>query len=124
MEIKPIRTEEEYEAALKEIEYLFEAKPDTVESDRLDVLAALVEAHEAQHYPIPLPDPIAAIAYHMESRGLTVQDLVPYIGTRRAVEEVLQRKRPLSIEMIRRLHELGISADVLIQDYPLLETAS
>jgi len=124
METKPIRSEAEYAAALKEIEFLFDAQPDTAESDRLELLATLVESYEAQHHPIPLPDPIAAIEYHMESRGLSPQDLVPYIGSQLAVEEVLQRKRPLSIQMIRRLHELGISAEVLIQDYPLLETAA
>lgn len=118
MEIKPIKTEADYEAVLKEIECLFDAEPNTPEGDRLEVLTTLVEAYEEQHYGIPLPDPIEAILYHMESRGLSRKDLVPYIGSRARISEILNRKRPLSLEMMRRLQEgLGISADVLIQPY-------
>ena len=118
MEIRPIKTEADYEAALEEIERLFDARPDTLEGDRLEVLVTLVEAYEEKHYAIPLPDPIEAIQYYMESRGLTRRDLEAYIGSRGRVSEILNRKRPLSIEMIRRLHAgLGIPAEVLIQPY-------
>ena len=118
MEIRPIKTEADYQAALEEIERLFDAAPNTPEGDRLEVLVTLVEAYEEKHYAIPLPDPVEAILYYMESRGLTRRDLEPYIGSRGRVSEVLNRKRPLSIEMIRQLHtELGIPAEVLIQSY-------
>jgi HTH-type transcriptional regulator/antitoxin HigA len=118
MDIKLIKTEADYEAALEEIERLFDAAPDTPEGARLEVLTTLVEAYEDKHYSIPLPDPIEAIEYYMESRGLSRRDLEPYIGNRGRVSEILNRKRPLSIEMIRRLHAgLGISAEVLIQPY-------
>ena len=96
-------------AALAEIERLVDAKPGTADGDRLDVLATLVEAYEQQHYPILPPDPVEAILYFMESRGLSRKDLEPYLGSRAKVSEVLNRKRQLSIEMIRRLHDgLGI----------------
>jgi HTH-type transcriptional regulator/antitoxin HigA len=118
MDIRPIKTEADYQAALEEIVRLFEATPDTPEGDRLDVLTTLVEAYEEKHYPVPLPDPVEAIKYHMESRGLSRGDLEPYIGSRGRVSEILNRKRPLTIEMIRRLHSgLGIPAEVLIQPY-------
>jgi HTH-type transcriptional regulator/antitoxin HigA len=118
MDIRLIKTEADYQAALEEIERLFDAAPDTPEGDRLEVLTTLVEAYEDKHYSIPLPDPIEAIKYYMESRGLSRRDLEPYIGRRGRVSEILNRKRPLSIEMIRRLHAgLGISAEVLIQPY-------
>ena len=124
MDIRPIKTEAEYQAALAEIECLFDAAPHTPEGDRLDVLATLVEAYEEQHYSIPLPDPIEAIKYHMESRGLSRRDLETYLGSRARVAEVLNRKRPLSLEMIRRLHTgLGIAADILIQPYSLATPA-
>ena len=118
MEIRPIKTGADYQAALEEIERLFDAAPDTPEGDRLEVLVTLVEAYEEKHYTIPLPDPIEAIQYYMESRGLTRRDLESYIGSRGRVSEILNRKRPLSIEMIRRLYAgLGIPAEVLIQPY-------
>ena len=118
MEIRPIKTEADYQAALEEIERLFDAVPDTPEGDRLEVLTTLVEAYEDKHYSIPLPDPIEAIVYHVKSRGLSRRDLEPYIGSRARVSEILNRKRPLSIGMIRRLHAgLGIPADILIQSY-------
>jgi len=121
MDIHPIRTEADYEAALAEIERLFDAAPHTPEGDRLEVLATLIEAYEEQHYSIPAPDPIEAIIYHMESRGLCRRDLEPYLGSRARVAEVLNRKRPLSLEMIRRLHTgLGLGAEILIQSYPLV----
>src|SRR3954469_3709918 len=115
-EVKPIRTKRDYEAALKEVERLWGAKAGTRDGDRLDVLAILIDAYEAEHYPMDPPDPVEAIKFRMESQGLTRKDLEPLIGTRTRVAEVLNRKRSLSIGMIRRLHtELGIPADVLIR---------
>jgi HTH-type transcriptional regulator/antitoxin HigA len=123
-EIKPIRTETDYEAVLAEIEQLFEALPGTPEGDRLEILTTLVEAYEEKHYPIPLPDPIEAIYYYLESRGLSRRDLEPYLGSRARVSEVLNRKRPLSLEMIRRLNNgLRIPAEVLIQPYEYKQAA-
>jgi HTH-type transcriptional regulator/antitoxin HigA len=125
MRIKPIKTEADYEAALKEVERLFVAKPGTAEADRLEVLTTLIEAYEGKHYAIPLPDPIEAILYHMESRGRTRRDLEPFIGSRAHVSEILNRKRPLTMEMIRNLHDgLGISPEVLIQPYRTLKDAA
>ena len=122
MDIQPIRTEADHEAALVEIERLFDAAPNTSESDRLDVLATLVEAYEMRHYPISEPDPIEAIKYYMESRGLSRADLEPYIGGRARVAEVLNRKRALSLNMIRRLYAgLGIPAEVLVRPYAVAE---
>ena len=116
MEIKSIKTEADYQTAMKEIERLFDAASDTPEGDRLEVLTTLVEAYEEKHYAIPLPDPVEAIQYYMESRGLTRRDLESYIGSRGRVSEIMNRKRSLSIKMIRRLHAgLGIPAEVLIQ---------
>ncbi len=118
MDIKPIKTEADYQAALQEIERIFDAAPDTSEGDRLELLTAMVEAFEDKHYSIPQPDPIEAIMYHLESRGLSRSDLEPYLGSRARVSEILNRKRPLSLEMIRRLNRgLGISAETLIQPY-------
>lgn len=115
-EVKPIRTKRDHEVALKEIERLWGAKTGTPAGDRLDVLATLVDAYEAEHYPMDPPDPIEAIKFRMEQQGLTRKDLEEIIGTRTRIAEVLNRKRGLSIAMIRRLHErLGISADVLIR---------
>jgi HTH-type transcriptional regulator/antitoxin HigA len=114
--VKPIRTERDYDAALKEVERLWGAKTGTPDGDRLDVLATLIEAYEDRQYPMDPPDPIEAIKFRMEQQGLTRKDLEPLIGTRTRVAEVLNRRRGLSIEMIRRLHKtLGISADVLIR---------
>jgi HTH-type transcriptional regulator/antitoxin HigA len=125
MKIKPIRTQADYEAALGEIERLFNAKPGTTEADSLEVLSTLTEVYEEKHYALPLPDPIEAILYHMESRGLSRSDLEPFIGSRARVSEILNRRRPLTMEMIRRLHEgLGISAEVLIQPYKTLKDAA
>lgn len=115
-ELRPIRSETDYEAAMAEIEVLWGAKIGTPEGDRLDVLATLVEVYEAKQYPMTPPDPIEAIQFRMEQMGITRNDLIPLIGNRGRVSEVLSRKRSLSIEMIRRLHDtLGISADVLIK---------
>jgi HTH-type transcriptional regulator/antitoxin HigA len=117
MEIEPIKSKRDCRRALKEIEGLMLAKRNTPEGDRLDVLVALVEAWEAKHYALELPDPIAAIKYHMEQSGLSPHDLIPFIGGRNRVYEVLNGKRPLTLKMIRRLHEgLGIPAESLIKD--------
>jgi HTH-type transcriptional regulator/antitoxin HigA len=123
--VRPIRNEADYEAALAEIEELFAAEVDTPEGDRLEVLATLVEAYEQKHHPIPPPDPIEALQYHLESRGLTRRDLEPYLGSRARVAEILNRRRSLTIEMIRRLHEgLGLPAEVLIRPYALVRQAA
>ncbi len=115
-ELKPIRTEADYDAALEEVERLWGAKSGTPEGDRLDVLATLIEVYEAKHYPMDPPDPVEAIKFRMEQQGLVRKDLEPLIGTRNRVADVLNRKRGLSIEMIRQLHQkLGISAEVLIR---------
>jgi HTH-type transcriptional regulator/antitoxin HigA len=115
-ELRPIRTETDYEAALAEVGRLWGAKSGTPTGDRLDVLVTLIEAYEDKHYPMDPPDPIEAIRFRMEQQGLTRKDLEPMIGTRNRIAEVLNRKRGLSIEMIRRLHDkLGISAEVLIR---------
>ncbi|NUM49337.1 MAG: transcriptional regulator [Anaerolineales bacterium] len=123
MDISPIRTEEEYENALQEIEQLWGAPFGSPEGDKLDVLATLVAAYEEKHYPIAPPDPIEAILHLMESQGLSRRDLEPYLGSRARVSEVLNRRRPLTLNMIRNLQEqLGISADILIRPYPLQTT--
>lgn len=118
MYIHPLKTEADYETALATIARLFDAVPNTPEGDQLDLLTTLVEAYEMRHTPIPPPDPVEAILYTIESRGLVRRDLEPYLGSRARVAEVLNRKRPLSLTMIRRLHTgLGIPAAVLIQPY-------
>ena len=116
MEIKPIRSDADYEAVLKEIEKLMESQPGTPEGDRMDVLVTLVEAYEAKHFPIPEPnDPVGVLEYYMESRGLSRSDLIVYLGSKERVSEVLNRKRGLSLEMIRRLHnDLGIPSDLIM----------
>jgi HTH-type transcriptional regulator/antitoxin HigA len=116
MQITPIKSQRDYKRVLKEIESLMMAKRNTPEGDRLDVLVTLVEAWEAKHYPLELPDAVEAIKYHMEQQGLAPRDLVPFIGNRNRVYEVLSRKRPLTLAMVRRLHEgLGIPAESLIK---------
>lgn len=116
MEIAPIKSQRDYRRALREIEGLMMARRNTPEGDRLDVLTTLVEAWEAKHYPIDLPDPVAAIEYHMEQQGLAAKDLIPFIGSRSRVYEVLNRRRPLTLRMIYRLHRgLGIPAESLIK---------
>jgi HTH-type transcriptional regulator/antitoxin HigA len=120
MKIRPIKTEEDYRAALAEIDRLFDAAPDTPQGDRLEVLATLVEAYEDKHYSIPAPDPVEALLYTMESRGLTRKDLEPYIGGRARVSEILNRKRRLTLRMIQRLHgELSLPAEALLRPYAL-----
>src|SRR5438105_12776271 len=115
-EVKPIRTKRDYEAALKEVERLWGAKAGTPDGDRLDVLATLIDVYEGEHYPMDPPDPVEAIKFRMEQQGLTRRDLEEIIGTRTRIAEVLNRRRGLSIAMIRRLPERpGISADGLVR---------
>ena len=114
--LKPIKTRTDYEAAVAEMKRLWGAKSGTPDGDRLDILATLVDTYEARHFPMDPPDPIEAIKFRMEQQGLTRKDLEDILGTRTRVAEVLNRRRGLSINMIRRLHEkLGISAEVLIR---------
>jgi HTH-type transcriptional regulator/antitoxin HigA len=116
MDIRPIRSESDYRAALAEIDGVMDARPDTPEGDRLDVLVTLVEAWERAHYPIDFPDPVDAIRFRMDQQGLTVDDLVPIIGRRNRVYEVLARKRRLTLRMIEGLHEqLDIPAESLLR---------
>lgn len=116
MDIKPVRTDTDYRAALKEIEALMKAAPDTPEGEKLDVLVTLVEAYEAKHYPLDLPDPVEAIKFEMEQKGLTVKDLEPMIGKSNRVYEILNYKRALTLKMIWKLNrELGIPAESLIK---------
>jgi len=116
MDIKPIRTETDYEEALREVERLMDSQKGTPESDRLEVLVTLVEAYEQKNHPIPLPeDPVEVLEYYMESRGLNRSALIPYLGSKERVSEVLNRKRGLSLAMIRRLNKgLGIPAELLL----------
>ena len=119
MNIKPIKTDRDYRRILREIENLMDAKPGSADGDKLDVLATLAEAWEAKHHAIEAPDPIRAIEFAMEQRGLTRRDLEPYIGSRGRVAEVLNHRRSLTLAMIRRLHRgLGIPAEVLIGNGP------
>jgi HTH-type transcriptional regulator/antitoxin HigA len=116
MDIKPIRSEEDYRATLREIESLMSAVAGSAEGERLDMLATLVEAYERQHFPLELPDPVEAIKFVMEQRELTVQDLESMIGRANRVYEVLSYKRPLTLKMIWKLHrELGIPAECLLK---------
>jgi HTH-type transcriptional regulator/antitoxin HigA len=125
MEIRPIKNKADYQTALDEIDSLFGAVPDTPDGDKLEVLVTLVEAYEDEHYSIPAPDPIEAILYYQESRGLSRRDLEACIGSRARVSEVLNRKRPLTMEMVRKLHNvLGIPSDILIQPYQIFKDAA
>ena len=117
MQIRPVRTEEDHRAAIARIEQLMSAASGTAEAEELDVLATLVDAYEAKHHVIDPPDPIAAIRFRMEQQNLSRKDLEPYIGSRARVSEVLSNKRPLTLNMIRRIKAgLGISADLLIRE--------
>jgi HTH-type transcriptional regulator/antitoxin HigA len=116
MDIKPVKTEEDYRATLREIESLMRAVPNSPDGERLDVLVTLVEAYERQHFPLDLPDPVEAIKFVMDQRGLTVKDLEPMIGRSNRVYEVLSHKRPLTLKMVWKLHKgLGIPAESLIK---------
>ena len=119
MEIKPLRTRADHERALREIERLWGARKSTADGDRLDVLATLAEAYEREHFPIDPPDPIEAIRFRLDQQGLDSHALVGVIGGRSRVYQVMERKRALSLSMIRRLHQrFGIPAEVLIQPVP------
>lgn len=118
MNIKPIRTKKDYAAALARIKKLMDAKAGSAAGDELDVLVTLVEAYEEKHFPIDDPDPVEAIKHRMEALGMERKDLEPILGSRSRVSEILNRKRKLSIDMIRNLHEqMGIPASALIKDY-------
>ena len=120
MIVTPVRTEQEYLTALAELEQLMDAEPGSPEEDRLEVLGTLVWAYEQKHHPIDKPDPIAALEYYLESRGLDQKALEPYIGRPNRVWEIMNKRRPLSKEMIRKLEAgTGIPASVLIQPYEL-----
>lgn len=122
--MKPIHTEGEYQAALAEIEILWDAPEGSPDADQLEVLTLLVQDYERQHYPVPDPDPIDFLLHIMEARDLTRKDLEPYIGHRGRVAEILGRVRPLTLEMIRRLADgLGLPADVLVKRYDLRTAA-
>lgn len=117
MDIRPIKTEADYESALEEIDTLLDAKEGSSQEERLELLSILVEVWEDEHYPIGPPDPIEAIKFMMKQNGLTRKDLEPYIGPRSRVADVLNRQRPLSLKMIRKLHDnLGIPAEILIRE--------
>ena len=118
MEIRPIKTETDYDEALAEVETLMDAAPGSPEEARLEVLVTLIEAYESKVHPIDPPDPISALQYHTESRGITRKDLEASIGSRGRVSEILNRQRPLTLAMIQKLvANLDISADVLIGKY-------
>jgi len=120
MQLRPIRNEEEHETALAEIYALWDAEPGTPEADRLDVLMLLVEDYEKQQYPIEPPDPIDLILFVMEANGLKQKDMLPYFGTRARTSEILNRRRSLTLEMIRKLGDgLKLPVDVLVKAYAL-----
>ncbi len=123
--IKPLRTEKDYESALKEIDQLIESAPGTPHHDRLEILSILVEAYEEQHHPIYTDDiePVDIIKFWLDQNGLSRKDLEPYLGGRAKVSEVLSGKRPLSITMVRRLMGAGIPADLLIRPISLEKAA-
>lgn len=121
MNIKPIKTKADYEKALLRLERIFDAKPNTPAGDEADILSLLIENYENTHYPIEAPDPIEAIKIRMEEMNMNQSDLVGVLGTKSRVSEVLNRKRKLTVEMIRNLTDtLKISANVLVQDYKLV----
>lgn len=120
MQLRPIRNAEEHETALAEIYTLWNAEPGTAEADQLDVLVLLVEDYEKQHFPIDPPDPIDLILFVMEANGLKQKDMLPYFGTRARASEILNRRRPLTLEMIRKLADgLKLPTDLLVKPYPL-----
>lgn len=123
MELKPIKSEKDYRKALKRLEEIFDAKYGTTESDELEILSLLVDNYENKHYPIEAPDPIEAIKIRMEEMNLKQVDLIPEIGGKSRVSEILNRKRRLTVDMIRKLAlRLNLSTDVLIKDYKLAST--
>jgi HTH-type transcriptional regulator / antitoxin HigA len=120
MQLRPIRNEEEHETALAEIYALWNAEPDTPEADRLDVLMLLVEDYEKHQHPIDPPDPIDLILFVMDANGLQQKDMLPYFGTRARASEILNRRRPLTLDMIRKLADgLKLPVDLLVRPYAL-----
>lgn len=120
MKIKPIKTEADYEAALERIEALFDAKPNTAKGDELEILITLVTAYEDEHYKIDAPDPVEAIKHIMEAKDMRSKDMIQFMGSSGKVSEVMNRKRGLSLSMIRKLtNGLHIPADVLVKEYEL-----
>lgn len=120
MDIKPIKTEQDYQEALQEVDRLIDAESNTPDGDKLDILVTLIEAYEEKNHPVLPPEPVEAILHQMESQELSRKDLVLLFGSRSRVSEILNKKRSLSINMIRRLQDgLGISAEILIQSYDL-----
>ena len=118
MAIKPIKTKKDYQAAMNRLEVIFDAKPGTPEGDELEVLGILIDKYEQEHYPIGYPDPIEAIKFRMEQLGYSQSDLAKVVGLKSRASEILSKKRKLTLEMIRQLHQaLGIPTDVLIQSY-------
>ena len=118
MTIKPIKTKKDYQAALGRLEEIFDTKPGTPQGDELEVLGILIDKYEQEHYPIGYPDPIEAIKFRMEQLGYTQNDLAKVVGLKSRASEILNRRRKLTLEMIRQLHQaLGIPTDVLIQSY-------
>ena len=118
MAIKPIKTKKDYQVAMNRLEAIFDAKPGTPEGDELEVLGILIDKYEQEHYPIGYPDPIDAIKFRMEQLGYSQSDLARVVGLKSRASEILSKKRKLTLEMIRQLHqELGIPTDVLIQNY-------
>ena len=124
MDVKPIKTKRDYQAALKRVEQLWHAAAGSIAADALDILSLIIADYETRHFPIADPDPIQFLEYVIESRGLTRKDLEAYIGSRARVAEVMNRSRALTLEMIRRLSDgLGLPADVLVQRYALRHAA-
>lgn len=122
MEIKPIKTDADYKEALQEIEKIFDAAYGSQEGDKLDILVTLVEVYEEKHFPIDAPDPVEAIKFRMEQLGFKNKDLEPILGSRGRVSEILNKKRRLTLDMIRGLHKtLNIPSDSLISDYPIVQ---
>lgn len=118
MDLKPVKTEKDYKKALERLEIIFDAKPHSKEGDELEILGILIEKYENENFPIDLPDPIEAIKFRMEQLNYTQNDLAEIIGQKSRASEILNRKRKLSLEMIRKLNEsLHISSEVLIQSY-------
>jgi HTH-type transcriptional regulator / antitoxin HigA len=118
MNIKLIKTEEDYQQALQRLDVIFDAEPDTHEGDELEILSFLIDAYEKEHFPIEAPDPIEAVKFRMEQLGIKQKDLAEVLGFKSRVSEVLNRKRKLTLEMIRNLHKtLNIPTNVLIQEY-------
>ncbi len=118
MTVKPIKTKKDYQHALARLEKIFDAKPGTAEGDELEILGLLIDKYEQEHYPVDFPDPIEAIKFRMEQLGYTQTDLAIVMGHKGRASEILNKKRRLTLDMIRQLHDvLRIPTDVLIQDY-------